>query len=264
MANDFTVGGKIADRWFEWGAAGGPFGFPIGPEEDVPGRNGRRQQFERGEIAWSPDQDMIVSVYRLRNEACFQWAKTGFDYDYFRYDISYNGVPQGQAAMQVKFSSGVPHIWTRLQGFGEYAFIVKGCTSPFIGADECEQGWTIPVRLQLRPSAETPHPGGPKVSGLIEERWHELGAWAGPLGKPITQEGFKNGVRSQRFEHGSITTAPAFGPRMVVTAYQRGNSIEISWGGAGAPWRVRVDLVYSWDDQQAGLVISKYRMNVHQ
>src|SRR5262245_15484367 len=244
----FPVEGKIGDRWRAWGAADGAFGPPLGPEEDVPSRNGRRQRFERGEIAWSPDQDMTVSVYRLRNEACFEWSTSQFEYDYFRYDILYNGVGQGQASMQIRFSGGAPHIWTRLQGFGEYAFIVKGCTSPIIGPDECEQGFTVPVRVQFSRSAETPNPGGPNVSGLIEERWYELGAWSGPLGKPTGNEDFNpdGGIRNQEFENGRIFTAPAFGPRMVAAVYQRGRFIELNWGGADTAYDAfRVDVTHN-------------------
>jgi hypothetical protein len=246
MADDFVVGGKIGAQWHARGATGGPFGPPMGPEEDVPGRNGRRQRFERGEIGWSPDQDMTVSVYRLRNEACFEWSTSRFHYDYFRYDVTYNGVGQGQANMQVR---GPSRIWTRLQGFGEYAFTVKGCDEAgLFGSDECKQGWTIPVRLQLGPSAETPDPGGPKVSGMIAGRWHELGAWSGPLGKPIAEEIVNpaEGIHSQRFERGSISTAPEFGAGMVVAAYQRGRSIEVNWGGASDFFNTfRVDVYFN-------------------
>lgn len=242
MPDTFDVSGGIASRWLSYGGANGPFGRPTRPEHTIPDRNGRRQTFEMGEIAECPDQDMVVSVFRLRNEACFDWVPTGFDYDYFRYDIAFNGVGQGQAAMQLR---GTTRVWTRLQGFGEYAFIVKGCHSPLIGADECKQGFTIPVRLQFGRSDETPDPGGPAVNGLIGERWHELGAWAGPLGRPITDEiDFAvAGFRGQNFEHGWIATAPAFGPRMVVAVYQRGNTLEVNWGGADRPFNAfRVDV----------------------
>ena len=247
MSDDFVVGGNIAVRWHARAAAGGPFGRPTGPEEEVPGRNGRRQRFERGEIGWSPDQDMVVSVYRLRNEACFEWSTTRFHYDYFRYDVAYNGVGQGQANMQMR---GRARIWTRLQGFGEYAFKVKGCIEAgLFGSDECKQGWTIPVRLQLGPSAETPDPGGPQVSGVIAERWHELGAWSGPLGKPIAEAVVDRvgGIHSrQDFEHGSILTAPEFGAGMVVAAYQRGRSIEVNWGGGDNFFNAfRVDVYFN-------------------
>ncbi|MFJ5549434.1 hypothetical protein, partial [Streptomyces sp. NPDC093225] len=225
---------KIDVRWRSWGAAAGPFGGPTGPKEDVPGGTGLRQRFEHGEIASSPDQDMVVSVFRLRNEACFEWSRPHFEHDYFRYDISYDQVSQGQAAMQHRSRErGRVRIWARLQGFGEYAFTVKSCTEPTLGSDACKD-WSVPVRAHLALSAETPDPGGPHVSGVIAERWHELGAWAGPLGKPVGAEDLNpdGGIRNQEFEYGRIFTAPAFGPGMVIAAYQRCNFIEVNWGGS--------------------------------
>jgi hypothetical protein len=235
MADAFTVTGDIASRWEAYGAAAGPFGRPIGPEHPIPGRAGVRQTFQFGEIAFSPDQDMLVSVYRLRNEACFEWSLTRFEYDFYRYDIAFNGVPQGQAARK---HSGVLQAWVRLQGFGEYAFIVKGCTSPVIGADECKQGFTPPVRVQFAPFAETPDPGGPPVTGAIAERWHELGGWDGPLGKVLTPEiDFTvEGFRGQRFEQGWIATCPAFGPNFTFAVYARSPDLEVNWGGANVPF----------------------------
>jgi uncharacterized protein with LGFP repeats len=50
MPDDFQVIGEIRTHWRVRGAEKGPFGRPIGPEEDVPDRNGRRQRFEHGEI----------------------------------------------------------------------------------------------------------------------------------------------------------------------------------------------------------------------
>jgi len=116
-----TVVGKIGERWHKWGAAEGAFGPPLGPEEEVPGHNGRRQRFKRGEIAWTPTGDFTVSVYRLRNLACFEWFTSKLE---FGYDILYNGVGQGVRDATIKSEDASPHFWTRLQGFGEYTFIL--------------------------------------------------------------------------------------------------------------------------------------------
>jgi len=69
--------------------------------------------------------------------------------------------------------------------------------------------------------------------------------WAGPLGRPIVNEiDFTDaGFRGQKFEHGWIATAPAFGLRMVVAVYQHGNTLEVKWGGADRPFNAfRVDV----------------------
>ncbi|MCX4806937.1 hypothetical protein OG594_35855 [Streptomyces sp. NBC_01214] len=263
--SEFEVGGKIAERWRAWGGADGAFGRALGLEEDVPGRPGRRQQFERGEICWSPGQEMVVSVFRLRNEACFEWSRTRFDYKYYRYDISHDGVAQGH--IDLKYP-GPELIWTRLQGFGEYTFHVEGCTVPLISLnplgileEHSDQGFTIPVRLQLDAShheTTDPDPVGFQAGDIISERWHEIGAWDGPLGKDLHGE-FANPddprERLHEFEHGSISTAPEFGQRMVTAAYRRGSSIEINWGGADANYNAFLVAIFYFDQKFAEEVV---------
>ncbi|MFI7048913.1 LGFP repeat-containing protein, partial [Streptosporangium sandarakinum] len=233
MPEEFLVGGAIETRWKVWGAAEGPFGKAVGPEEDVPGRNGRRQAFERGEIVWSADQEMVLSAFRLRDEVCFEFSKTRFTYDHYRMNYFFNGVPQGQNESTTSNSDGQsPTIihWVGVQGYGEFAFHARGEDDD----DDSAQGWAIPVRVRLDPVPGTPDPAWPPVTGVIAERWHELGAWDGPLGKPVGREDFNpdGGIRNQEFEYGRIFTAPELGPRMVVAGYQRGRSIELTWGGS--------------------------------
>ena len=177
---------------------------------------------------------MVLSVFGLRNQARFDWSRSGFGYDYFRYNINYNGVGQGQADMKIDTDDPNPHIWTILQGWGEYEFTAKGCNSVLLGSDDCPQGWAAPVRLEFGPVPDVPDPGEPAVSGRIEVRWHELGASSGPLGKPIAEERVaSDGSHHQDFERGEVATCPAMGETMVLAAYQRGSSIELNWGGTG-------------------------------
>jgi uncharacterized protein with LGFP repeats len=67
MPDVFAVAGLIGIRWREWGGADGPFGAALSGEDPIPGTAGRRQRFERGEMVWAPEQDMLVSAFRLRN-----------------------------------------------------------------------------------------------------------------------------------------------------------------------------------------------------
>src|ERR1700722_8695110 len=96
------VVGLIGTRWRTWGGADGPFGNPLGPEEDVPGSNGRRQQFERGEIVWSADQAMVVSAFRLYNEVFIEWEATGHGYEAFQMHSAFAGqvAPSGTVGVQ--------------------------------------------------------------------------------------------------------------------------------------------------------------------
>jgi hypothetical protein len=257
MSDSFAVTDHIAERWNWWGGPGGPFGQPVAAQETVAGRNGVRQRFERGEIAWSPDQDMITSVYLLRNEACLEWSRPSSDFDSFRYNVACDGVPQGQDDTAISFNDVDPEgelfTWTRLQGFGEFSFVVQSCNGDDRGA------FTIPVRVTFASLGDSPFPDDPPVVGLIADRWHELGAWNGLLGRPVEAMVFDTegeGLR-QQFERGAIQTVPAEGAHMVIGGYQRllppddnielaSPSLELNWGGADNPYNYfRVDVLFA-------------------
>ena len=260
MAETVAVVGRIADRWLWWGGASGPFGRALKAEQDVPGHAGKLQSFERGQIAWTADQEMLTSVYLLGNEACFEWSRPRDDVDYYRLDVERDGVGLGAAAAQVRIE-GDPedelYRWSRLQGFGHYTFVVKSCTSPLLGSDDCS-GWTIPVGVDFGPVGISPFPTDPPVEPIFAERWHELRAWTGPLGRPVTASTTDGAGRfAQAFEHGTIQAVPSMGPGMVVAAFDRelpppGSllaqpSIQLIWGGAGTtPYNLfRVDVTHN-------------------
>ncbi|MFC7385369.1 LGFP repeat-containing protein [Sphaerisporangium rhizosphaerae] len=239
MGCAFSVGGLVGDRWQALGAESGPFGCPVGPEMDLPdGARGRRQSFERGEIAWMPDQEMVISVFRLGNEACFEWTllpTSDLHYDYFRFDVLYRRdtgarfAGHGHANMKVH-DSKKGRQWLFLPALGEYAFQVKGCDNPTVGSEESRQGWTGPVHLTVG-AASTPDPGDPAVLGRIADRWQLFGGVEGPLGRPVdTESDGGDGARMQTFEHGVITTFPLIDAEMAVVAHQTGGSVEVHWG----------------------------------
>ncbi len=228
------VSGDIALRWAEWNSAAGAFGPAIGPEQDVPGHPGRRQAFRRGEIAVSPEQGLVVSVYRLWNDALFEWSVPAGGADHFRYDVDFRAagqdawVPQGFGRYELRVE-GQQQLWARLRGFGDYAFTIRACDG-----DDCSTP-TVPVTVHLGQWDESPEPAHlPVPTGPIGERWHEIGAWDGPLGLPLAGED----AIGQPFEHGSVVWAPAFGGAMTVAAYQRHNSVEVAWGGADTAYDV--------------------------
>src|ERR1700722_7779634 len=116
VPDDFVVSGLIGTRWAEWGAADGPFGAPVSAEGPVEGTAGRRQAFERGEMLWAPEQDMLVSVFRLRNQVCLQWSIPQAGYDHFRCNAWFNGHPQGLDSAALKFTgvASDEQVWLRL------------------------------------------------------------------------------------------------------------------------------------------------------
>ncbi|MFC4536457.1 LGFP repeat-containing protein [Sphaerisporangium dianthi] len=185
-----------------------------------------------------PGQEMVISVFRLGNEACFEWAllpESELHYDYFRFDMLYRrdaGAPfagHGHANMKIH-ESKKGRQWLYLPAFGEYAFQVKGCDNPLVGSERSRQGWTGPVHLTVG-AASTPAPGDPAVLGAIADRWQLFGGLEGPLGRPIdTESDGGDGARTQTFEHGVITTFPLIGPQMAIVAHQTGESVEVHWG----------------------------------
>jgi len=56
LAQEITVYGAIRELWGKLGWDGGKLGFPTSDEYDAPvdGVNGKRQDFEKGYIVWTP------------------------------------------------------------------------------------------------------------------------------------------------------------------------------------------------------------------
>ena len=228
--DDFPVGGLIGIRWREWGGGNGPFGRALSGEDPEPGSTAKRQRFERGEMVWAPDQDMLLSAFRLRNLACFSWSQPHSAHDHYRINSWFDGQPQGLHNTSIKTTAPhALHFWLGLQERGDYGFHVAA----FNDDDHTEEGWTpiVGFRLGVEPNADSPFP----VQGPFFDRWHELGASDGLLGKPVgAAEQFAGPGGSagrQSFERGSLISHVAQGFDFVLSAYQVGNYIDVIWGG---------------------------------
>ncbi|MFG6191993.1 LGFP repeat-containing protein [Nonomuraea sp. JJY05] len=138
--------GLIGDYWSSLGGESAIIGCATDEERSVPNRNGRRQNFDDGQIAWSPDQGpkMIVAAYSAkingRNGLVFRWGpSTPFNYDYYRVTLS--GGLKGELKLKDQ-----PRTRGRLvvyPGAGKrVSFTVMGCDNKF-PSDTCRQGWTI-------------------------------------------------------------------------------------------------------------------------
>ncbi|MCK2216962.1 hypothetical protein MF672_024675 [Actinomadura sp. ATCC 31491] len=145
--------GLIGDYWRSLGGADAIIGCPTGEERGVPNREGRRQTFDDGQIAWSPDQGpkMMVAAYSARvggrNGLVFRWGPTSpFSYDYYRVTLS--GGLKGELTVRDQ-----PRIRGRLvvyPGAGKrVSFTVMGCDDKF-PSDTCRQGWTVWVAATSR------------------------------------------------------------------------------------------------------------------
>ncbi|GAA0359619.1 hypothetical protein GCM10009530_06180 [Microbispora corallina] len=159
--------GLIGDYWTAMGGANGVFGCPTSAEYSLPNKNGRKQRFTNGQIAWSPDQgpNMIVAAYEANGKAVFRWGPTTpFNYDYWRVywtaDPTQN-LPSSLALIYPtytvksgsrtsgKVTHSRPSGVTNSNGYAStYTFWVKGCDSKVLG-DTCRQGYTLPVSVNV-------------------------------------------------------------------------------------------------------------------
>ncbi|MEU7748866.1 hypothetical protein [Nonomuraea sp. NPDC049158] len=253
--------GEIYSKWYSLGHENGPLGCATGPAVDEPGRHGERQPFERGEIVWSPDQGehMTVAAYLLGNRVSVDWGpSTPYTYDFFQIRYDKDGANLGQDELKARLMSpddGDLGRWTRrLQGMGDYSFVVQGCDEGgFLGKSTCKQGWTIPVhvKLQARPGQAACER---QTGGLIGERWQELRGSAGLLGCPTGPEQDVAGRRGKRqdFQHGQLAWSPDQGDTMVVAAYQQEGQAVFEWG----PSKPRFDydaFLVRWDSDGRNL-----------
>ncbi len=128
--HQYQAGGIVKDR----------IGCPIEPEHGVPGRNGRLQTFQKGQIAWTPDQGPRMTIWAIRDKAHFrvQWA-TNDNWSYDKYLIRWDRDGQNIGQRDI---SGVTDGWWDFDFDtpGTYTFIVEGRSG-----GGYHHGWTIPV-----------------------------------------------------------------------------------------------------------------------
>ncbi|MFF0862098.1 hypothetical protein ACFYUV_10115 [Nonomuraea sp. NPDC003560] len=244
----FPVAGLIGERWQELLAENGPLGAPVSVEMDLnDGQRGRRQSFAHGVIAWMPDQEMVLTVFRLGGEMVFDWSVTResqLHYDYFRIDVLYRRdgsqpfTGAGHANLELS-GFKLPELpgvrrgtyFVRLHDFGEYAFKVKGVDAPgLFGGESSVQGWTPLIRFTIDPAA-VPAEAAVPDDPLIAERWHVFGAGDGVFGAPVgSSVAADGGGRSQTFERGVIATFPQYGPRATLAGYRDARAVHVYWG----------------------------------
>jgi LGFP repeat len=159
----YAVGTHFFDRWSQ---DQGGFGCAITPESSF--QNGSFQEFERGEMDWSPSQgaNMVASGKKYTySDGSGQHAGIIFQFgpsDPYNYDVwlirttvngNYTGQPDcGSAQSTPTFMlcgrTGGWWYWTPAQP-GHWQIVAEGCDVSWSGSHDCRQGWTIPVDLWL-------------------------------------------------------------------------------------------------------------------
>ncbi|MGH2583842.1 MAG: LGFP repeat-containing protein [Dehalococcoidia bacterium] len=155
--------GLIGEKWHAMGGPASPFGGPVSEEYSFPGPadRSRKQDFEYGQIGWSPAQGdrMLVWCYTESDHVVFGWGPTHpFSYDFFIVRWGQGGLLPVPTDRQEDINSGgvsgyfrVPIPKNQIGSDGRHAgftFIVEGADGRFLGSSVARQGWTIPVGVR--------------------------------------------------------------------------------------------------------------------
>jgi LGFP repeat len=151
-----VVGGAIQARWLALGGAGGPLGCPLSSEQDVPAGDGRFNQFQHGQIVWSPHQKMVVAANETKTRDGIDghwWITDQYSYDAFTVDrVWYADGPQDKSQ---DFSHGDANVSTTAgsatlsTGAGRFQLRIEGCDRHPLAASTCHQGWSNWLTLDI-------------------------------------------------------------------------------------------------------------------
>ena len=144
-----AVYGDIGALYRRLGGPQGPLGCPLSDEADV-GDGGRYNQFEHGQIVWSPKQGthMTLAAWQAGDSIMLKWGPTDpFHYDKFLVRYDFNGANLGQddwaGGNQGEYQLNVTHP-------GRYRLVVEGCDDGgVLSGSECRQGWTVPIHVDV-------------------------------------------------------------------------------------------------------------------
>jgi hypothetical protein len=155
--HDSVVTGLLAGKLRELRAANASIGCALSSVRGVPGAAGQFNDFENGQIVWSPAQKMLVTAFRAPNNSTMRvdWEITDqYHYDFFlvRAARDPGGEPNTQQQTVSGQSTRGSFTWTtappgELQG--RYAIQIEGCDNGSLGSSDCKQGWSDPAFVDL-------------------------------------------------------------------------------------------------------------------
>jgi hypothetical protein len=154
-----TPYGLIGGTWNRTDVKPG-IGCATEPEHSVPGRNGRIQSFQNGQIAWTPDQGPKMTIWSItnRNHVFVRWNSNdpGWSYDYYllRHDLNGQNLEQKEISGRIEGWWGYDNL-----GPGNHTFIVEGHSG-----GGYHHGWTFPVTANIQPVIAPPPPPPPAPS----------------------------------------------------------------------------------------------------
>ena len=164
--------GLIGNRWASLGGKGGKLGCPTGAEQTIPGRQGRSQAFDNGQVVWSPEQgpQMVVSAYQESDTIIVDWGDTAQTSESFVVDVAYAGQSVGQHEVVVNATGGTFKVdYTRPEDDASVPSVGNGTGQYTLRVEECGnkggckgRNWTASASVSFRTAASA----GPDLSDL--------------------------------------------------------------------------------------------------
>jgi hypothetical protein len=162
--------GPIFDRWIQLGGQSSPLGCPTAPRVSVPGTTATSQDFQRGQMVFSPDHgpDLVVSLYYQppdparkpgdppKDQLFLDWSTTSpASFDFFQIrdqngnqsNEQNNNGPESSASAVPLFNT-VPASGPVVPP-GTYSFGIHGCNNQTLAPASCQPGFTAPVSFTV-------------------------------------------------------------------------------------------------------------------
>lgn len=144
-----AVYGDIAALYQQLGGEQGPLGCPLNDEADA-SNGGRFNQFEHGQIVWSPKQGshMTLAAWQAGDSILLQWGPTDpYHYDKFLVRYAFNGANFGQ---QDWAGGNRGQFQLNVERQGRYTLVIEGCDEGgAFSSSKCRQGWTVPISVDV-------------------------------------------------------------------------------------------------------------------
>jgi len=154
-----SVAAVFLPKWNALSADQGPLGCAVNDAHAPSEGDGLVQDFERGEMMWSPktadrsDKYVQTAYVNFDRDIVFEWGDTDpFHYDFFNVRWDKDGTNLGQHAVQSDDANASPRNggWkVPSSGSGRYRIVVEGCDGHFLGSSTCRQGWSNPIFIEL-------------------------------------------------------------------------------------------------------------------
>ncbi|MEU4547684.1 LGFP repeat-containing protein [Nonomuraea dietziae] len=117
-------GSLVGDYWRSRGGQNSVYGCPVNTETGFADRRGSRQQFQNGQIAWSPNmgEGNLLRIYAKNGKINLRWGTTSRDWDFFHVRWVIEADPKRQAQRRVKRETA----WSGSYGFNPYPGVSHG------------------------------------------------------------------------------------------------------------------------------------------